>query len=768
MAKGTRTQDGRPVVRMSVRAVVETTLHESDLSPAAGAARRMREGALAHRARQKEGALERRDYRAEEALEALYETNELCLRVTGRADGVYLREDGTAVIEEIKLGAENPPLIPAHMAQAEMYGHMLCARDGLESVCIRVLYVDEHGVRRGAYDSEKSAQALEEAFCALCAPAACWEARLLARRRERDAALMQLPFPFDGYREGQRRFAANVYVAVKERRRLFAQAPTGIGKTMAALYPALLALGEGRCGRIAFLTARTTGRASAIYAMRMLMQAGASGVMTTELCAKDKVCPQAVRDCRPEVCPLAKGFYDRLGPALEEALGMGILGREEIERLAGRHGVCPFEMSLHLAAVSDVVVCDYNYVYDPAVAYDALMNAPGGTALLVDEAHQLAPRVRDAYSVRVSLEEVTLMRRDAGKAHGRRNALYRALTSMIHALREEAKGEAFCCGRMDAPPEWLEKEASRVLEAAAAQLAQGAGAAAADAFALAAQIQMVCGRFDERFAVLTQGEERRAQLDIVCLNAAPDILAASKRARGTVYFSATLAPFDASQRILGSVEGDACLALPSPFDASQLHAQVAPIDIRYAARERTAPDVAQRIGDHIASHAGNTIVYFPSYAYMNRIAEILLGMEGTPDMLREKRGMSEEEKNALLGAFDQPGNAVLLAVLGGAFSEGVDLPGDRLKNVIIVSTGLPQPDAQLRAMQAYYEENGADGFDLCMTLPGMIRVIQAAGRLIRTHEDTGTLLLIDSRFAYPRIRALLRGTLAGEALGIHA
>jgi len=233
-----------------------------------------------------------------------------------------------------------------------------------------------------------------------------------------------------------------------------------------------------------------------------------------------------------------------------------------------------------------------------------------------------------------------------------------------------------------------------------------------------------------------------------------------------VFFSATLAPFDACRRMLGSEDGDACLALPSPFSPVQLRADTALIDIRYRSREQTAPDVAAVILGHIRAHAGHTIAFFPSYAYLGRIAELLLGMEDLPDMelLRERKGMTEDEKNALLGAFEGDERAVLLAVLGGAFSEGIDLPGKRLENVIIVSTGMPQPDDRLRAMQAYYDAMGENGFDLCMTVPGMMRVIQAAGRLIRTGTDTGTLLLIDSRYSHARIRALLAGTLIGDAL----
>ncbi|MDO5300193.1 MAG: helicase C-terminal domain-containing protein [Clostridia bacterium] len=758
-----------PVVRMSVRAVVETTLHESDLSPAASAARRMREGSLAHRARQSTGREADGTYCAEVALSTDYEGEALLLHVVGRADAVFTRADGVRVIEEIKLGVQDAPLIPAHRAQAAMYGHMLCAREELGGACLRVLYVDTEGRALAQYEEERTAAELLAEFCALCEPAARWEERKLARRQARDESLTSLPFPFDGYRAGQRRFAGNVYIALRERRRLFAQAPTGIGKTVAALYPALRAVGEGRCARVLFLTARTTGRRSAMEAMALLGGAGARA-MTVEITAKDKACACETRDCRPETCPFARGFYDRLPAALEQALAMERLGRGEIAALAAEHGLCPFELSLQLAVLADVVVCDYNYVYDPFVAMDALLGTAGGACLLVDEAHQLAPRVRDAHSAVLGMDMLRELRRRTGKAHGRTSPLYRALTGVMDALRGAAKDPAFDEGGLSGPPEALGDAVSTALEAASQQLAQGGGPCAADAFSMAMSYCFAAGRFCERYALLTSGGEKHASIELYLLNAAPEILALSKRARGTVYFSATLAPFDAARRMLGSEEGDACLALPSPFDPAQLTARIEPIDIRYASREQTAPQVADAIAAHLRAHPGHTLIFFPSYAYMARIGELLSGQEGMMDtaFLCEARGMSEDEKNALLGAFDvQDGpRAALLAVLGGGFGEGIDLPGEKLSNVIIVSTGLPQPDARVRAMQAYYEREGGDGFFLCMTLPGMVRVIQAAGRLIRTDEDRGSLLLIDSRYRHARTRALLAGTLAGGALGI--
>ena len=686
-----------PEVRMSVRAVVETTLHDSDLCPAGSAMRRMREGTVAHRARQSAAQEEERVYRAEVALHASYRTPELVLRVSGRADGILTGADGAVIIEEIKLGMADAPLLPAHRAQAAFYGHMLCQQEGLEGVRLRVVYVDIGGAVLRSYEEEMSALSLHALFDELCAPAAKREAQKLARRQARDASLAALAFPFGAYREGQRRFAANVYVAIRERKRLFAQAPTGIGKTMAALYPALRAVGEGLCGRVLFLTARTTGRRSAMDAMARIQKAGAQ-VMAVEIAAKDKVCPHAVRDCRPEVCDRAKGFYNRLPQALGEAADGGLFGSAQIAELAERYALCPFELSLELSRLADVVVGDYNYVYDPFVALDGLLQMPGGAALLVDEAHQLAPRVQDGHSAVADEGELRALRREAGRAMGRTSGLYRALGSAIRALYALAEDPAFESGRLEAPPQALGSAMEAVQEQASRALALGGGMVAAQAFSLATGWCFASGRFCERYAVLTEGAKR------------------------------------------------------------------------HAFREQTAPQVAKAILEHLQAHAGHALICFPSYAYMARIAAMLkeARLEKTQIAL-EARAMGEDEKNALLSAFDRPAGECRMAlccVLGGAFSEGIDLAGDRLQNVIIVSTGLPQPDARVRAMQQYHQEQGEDGFFLCMTLPGMVRVMQAAGRLIRTEQDSGALLLIDSRFCAPRTRALLRGTLVGDALGL--
>ena len=745
------------VLRLSVRAVVETTYHESDLSPAGLS--RLREGTAAHRARQTAGERDAA-WHSEVPLEAAYTEGEWTLRVSGRADAVIAGEVPT--VEEIKLGAQGAQLSPAHRAQAALYGHMLCERDGTSSVRLRVLYADPGGTPVAVYEETAGRAALAAEFCTLCAAALRWERSKQERRRIRDASLQEAPFPYDGWRDGQRRFAAGVWRAVRERRRLFAQAPTGIGKTMAALWPALHALAEGEASLAVFLTARNTGRQTAMEAARLLSRSGAR-LLACEIAAKDKVCPMEQRDCRPEVCPRARGYYDRLPEALEEALEGGIFGTEEIAALAGRLSLCPFELSLAVAGIADLVVCDYNYVYDPAVSVDSLLRAPGGAILLVDEAHQLPPRVRDAYSAALEADGLRALRRSQREAAGRKNRLYAALTGALKAL-SDAAGEADFGADGYRAPEALDRAAEEIAEAAAEALAAGEGGAAADAYSLAAAWNAARSRYDGRWTTIASGGARHARVALRLLDASPEILAVSRAAHGCAYFSATLSPASAQRRLLGALEGDLVLNLPSPFSQEQLDARIAPIDVRYAAREANAPRVAQAILDFLLEERGNALVFFPSYAYLATVAPLLEGEERRR-FLRERRGMDETEKRELLEALSATEKGtVLLCVLGGAFSEAVDLPGERLTAVAVVSTGIPTPDAENAAQRRYYDQLGEDGWFLTMVLPGITRVIQAAGRLIRTGEDRGRLLLVDARYEQPQTRRLLEGTLIGDAL----
>ncbi|MBQ8092920.1 MAG: hypothetical protein IJ242_05020 [Clostridia bacterium] len=773
----------KPIVRLSVRAVVETTLFEPDLLPAAGIMERMRQGTQAHLARQEAGRKAEASYEAEVPLEAKYETDELCLRITGRADALFLDGD-LQVIEELKLGTVENPLNPAHMAQAEIYGYMLCESRNLSQVRLMVRYVDTDGQVLKDYSEDKCSAELKTRFDSLCRPAADIAVRRLQRQTARNLSIETLRFPFPTYRAGQKAFSTAVYAAVRDRKRLFIQAPTGIGKTMAAVYPVVHALRQDKCAAILFLTARGTGRRAAVEAAVRLTEAGTL-LYVVEITAKAKACPYETQDCRPDICSRAAGFYTRLPSALAEAEQGGIWDAASISALAQKHVLCPFELSLEMAKQADLIICDYNYAYDPAVSIDELLSRRGGAALLVDEAHRLCDRVRDDYSVWLRLPEIKELRRVLGKLSGRKSALYMALTRVIDAVRQVDAGQ-MTSGIADRQSAFVLQENKEdsgashpwdgvslamegLLEAAAKALQNGRSAETADALGLAMDWLSAAKRYSDRYAFLTEGTGEQKEIGLYLMDPAPEIFEVSRRARGAVYFSATLAPLDGTMRLLGSEPGDLRLVLPSPFSPESLSVDILPLDVRYQARERNAGRLAQALESFLDAHPGNTMVFFPSYAFMEMTVEYLPSRTiiSGRQLLFEVRSMSEQDRAAFLDRFvhsDDTG-VVLLCVLGGSFAEGIDLPGSQLQNVAIISTGLPTADARIRVMQNYYRTRGEDGFFYTMTLPGMIRVIQAAGRLIRTETDTGSLLLIDSRYNDRTIRALLDATLIGAALG---
>ncbi len=744
----------RTTIRISVRNVVEFTCHDSDLTPAGGVVSRMQEGTRAHKARQGAGKEQFADYQAEVSLAADYITDDLVLHVEGRADALYTDEDGMTVVEEIKLGSVESPLTEAHRMQAAFYGHMLCVK-GEKAVRLRVLYVNEKGMSLMTYTEEHSAEVLRGFFEMLCEPAATFEKEKAAWRNRRNESIAHLAFPFPEYRPGQRRFAGAVYGAIRDKKRLFAQAPTGTGKTMAALFPAVHALAKGYCQRIFYLTARTTGRETALDAIRRLENGGAC-LHTVEIAAKDKVCPRETRDCRPEVCPYASGYYDRLPHALEAAAGRKQIWSVSVTaELAEEYMLCPFELSLALAGVADIIVGDINYAFDPAVSLQVLL--PGST-LLVDEAHQLADRVRDAYSAEISAEVLRELRRETGKSLKRKSRLYRSLTEAIRVMESLP-------GTEKEPPEAVTQAMTEVMEASREALGTSPDSGAVlEVFMTARAYCLAAGRYDDRYDFSEEGIGKNAVLHIHMLDAAPEILSVTKQAKGTVYFSATLSPVELTAGMLGALPGDVQVNLSSPFDVHHLQVEIAPVEVRYSQREKNAGRVADSITAFLHSHAGNTLIFFSSYAYLQTVYEQMREKLQNRTVYLETRGMDEKEKQERISAFYREDNLVMLCVLGGAYGEGIDLRGDALRNVIVVSLGMPTPDARTLAMQRYYDSRGQNGFLLSMVWPGIIRVIQAAGRLIRSETDEGSLLLIDARYMRKDIRALFSGTLIGDAM----
>ena len=418
-------------IRVSVRNLVEFSIHGDDIGPGSSA-QDMAAGMKGHKARQ---GLLAEGWQAEAPLSLTAEAEGLSFLVTGRMDAYFDAE--IPVIEELKLSYSMAPLpqkaLPAHRAQAAVYGHMVCREKEKQSVRIRVVYVTETGEPRAAFGEERTAAELRAEFEVLLHALAKWESAQIQHRAKRDESLARLPFPFDTYRPGQREMAVQVFTAIRSKKRLFASMPTGTGKSAAVLYPSLKALGQGLTGQVYYLTARTTARQAALQALD-LMRAKGMHVRSLTLNAKEKQCPGFNR-CHPDFCPRAKGHFARLPKALDEMMRSTDWNAQAVSEMADRHSLCPFEFALSLCEIADVVICDYNYVFDPIVRIKRIFESRYDLTLLADESHNLASRVRDMLSGLSDGKALCEFRRKLGRVSGRKGPLYKAVTGVLRVLR---------------------------------------------------------------------------------------------------------------------------------------------------------------------------------------------------------------------------------------------------------------------------------------------------------------------------------------------
>ena len=736
--------------RVSVRELVAFSYFPPDITPAEDA-ERMLAGGRAHRARQAGAGGE-----SEKSLRHTFASLDADVTVYGRMD---LFEDGDVpFVEEIKLGSQaHPEPLPEHWAQAVCYGAMLAQEKPCERVRLCVCYVDEAGEALSRHEETLDREGLTAALQSLLEPWTTWALRESAYRRERDASLQTLAFPYETYRKGQRELAVQVYTAIRRKKRLFASLPTGTGKSVAVLYPALKALGEGLTGKVLYLTARNTARQSPIHALERMYRQGMRARCTV-LTAKEKLCPAPTR-CHPDFCPRARGHYLRQGDAVDELLACTdeVWTDERILWTAERHNVCPFELALALVDVADLVLMDLNYAFDPFAQVKRLFQHRRDMTLLVDEAHHAVERVRDSLSGELDSRELVRLRAQHGKRVGRKTPYYRALTALIHELRALGEGETPPFERtLDMLPEGVTQRAEEAFGLAVQQLAWGGDAEAVDAVRMLMGFRYAAAHLDEDYAVLLEGRGRERVLTLYCLLPGKEIARVTRGLRGSVFFSATLTPLPAMKRLLGGEEEDACFALPSPFDQRHLAVVRRRVHTGYDRRESTAKQIADALCELTAARPGSYIAYFPSYAYLKLVQDCLEEAEGLPPLLVQRRDMAGDEQLAFLEAFEkEKGPKLGLCVLGGLYSEGIDLPGERLIGAAVIGMGLPVPSARLAAVRVCYERHFGDGFGYACRIPGMHKVLQAAGRVVRSETDRGIVLLLDERYYDPAYAALL-------------
>ena len=746
-------------IRMAVRALVEFTLHGTDIRRLGGQVKDMQDGMLGHKARQ---SLLGEGWEAEVPLSMtipLEDDAELLL--SGRMDAFF--DDGEVpIIEEIKLWQhKEPPMaaFEAHEMQAVCYGHMLCETRGVQAVIIRVVYVDRRGKVRGEFDTPLTAEECRARFLTVYEP---WVRRnriLRRHRRERDASLRHLTFPFGSYRPGQREMAVQVYTAVKLGKRLFASMPTGTGKSIAALFPALKALGEGLTGQVYYLTARTTQRQGALEALRRMREQPLH-LWTLTLDAKDKQCPEKTL-CHPDYCPRAKGHFLRDHAAIEEMLQMDDWSPENIRAMADKHNLCPFEFALSLAEIADLTICDYNYALDPAVHIQRIFDQTGNVTLLIDEAHNLLSRVRDMLSGAVDGGRIRKLRTVVGKAAGRKHPLYKAMTEVLKVLDDLPIPEDESTeGALEKLPTSLDNACMELTDAF--MTAQNeyfpwdeAGEKVSDTLLPLLSFVRARRRDTTEYAWLWQGRKNKL-LTAFALDVADYFEEVTTMLRGVVCFSATMHPLEDMKLLLGGQEDDACFAMPSPFPPENLLIHQRDVNTRYRYRDAACAEIAAAIRAMVEAKPGRYIAFFPSFAYLRQVSEML----DLPHQA-QRSGMTDEERREFLAPYVPGGPesgshlpTLSLCVLGGVFAEGIDLPGDALDGVVIVGVGLPQVNLFQETLRAYYERTFGDGFLYAYMLPGMQKVAQAVGRVIRTEKDRGVALLLDDRYRQAAYRRL--------------
>ncbi len=720
----------------------------------------------------------------------------------------------------VEISADNQPV---HWAQAKVYGFMLATQEHCDSIDIQLTYLhidtqETLEIRRGFTRTE-----LEAFFNATVTDYLEWACTLQAWQAHRDTTIKQLAFPFENYRAGQREFAVAVYRAIAGESRLFAQAPTGIGKTVATVFPALKALGQGKIAKIFYLTAKTVGRTVAQDTLVNLAASGLRAKVLT-LTAKEKICFLERPDCRPEACEHARGYFDRVRPALSALFEHDRFDRSTIEAVAQAHRVCPFEFALFASLFADVIIADYNYAFDPRVYLRRFFEPPTDAyTFLVDEAHNLPDRAREMFSAELLLSDFADTRKlikgpfpGAARAIGKITPWFRRAAQHAVPLLPEADVPRNAPAANDrpvvdaestpdvastattevladfrpwfgpgrgmtdftdsppallgtAPPEELIAALRRFLKAADKVLADAEPSAPRDALlALFFKVHAflrVTETCDERFVTYFDWPARDARLELFCVDPSALLGEALTRARSVVFFSATLLPMQYFVHILGGVAGspagpstgDRVLALRSPFAAAQLGLFVLPgVRTTYRTRDSSHETIAEILQITMQARPGNYIAYFPSYKYMRAVRDVFTILYPEWPTREQEPGMSEEDRDRFLDAFAAETDAPLLgfAVMGGIFGEGIDLRGKRLIGAIVVGVGLPQICLERELIRDYFEKQANAGFAFAYRYPGMNRVMQAAGRVIRTERDRGVVLLLDERFTQRDYRSL--------------
>ena len=705
-------------------------------------------------------------YQSEVSLSYLHEEEDIELLIRGRMDGLMQSDDGH-IIEEIKSSRLLPDEIEPqdrHLAQAKLYAAIYAVQQSLEGVRVQLTYVSIPDGTSRVFEYLPNREELESFFQGIVTRYVEM-IRIIAKwKRERDMSIASAEFPFSRVREGQDQFMEAVSEVVEKREKLFVRAPTGIGKTAGALYPVLRRMSAGDCELVFYLSARTTAQANAEQTLDAMRKKGVK-LRSVTLTAKSKICFLGLDICEPDGCPFAEGYYDRLPEALDEIRGDsgGGYARNAVETIAHKYTLCPHELSLDISLFADVVICDYNYVFDPMVYLRRFFQngSSDGYVLLIDEAHNLVDRSADMFTGVIRKKAILACKKlvEADEHPGLAAAIKAANTYLI-ALRKTMKEERLSFWLADNIDEELEEKVGEILEHFPDYFSKLRGdpipGEMSDLYRSVLQFTVIAGLKTDGHRVFAELNGSDVVVKLLCIDPSELLRNRTDGCRSTIFFSATLTPFEYFTSLLDGGEDVRTLSLESPFPKENLGVYIdSRVSTRYRDRERSL--------EHLTEYArtfagkGNCIFFFPSYAYLEMTLAKLTQESSELEILVQQRGMDDLGRRDFLESFvaEHPEGVLAFAVLGGIFGEGIDLVGERLVAAVIVGVGLPPISDERNLMKEYYEARFSKGFHFAYTYPGMNRVLQAAGRVIRSPEDRGTVLFIGQRFGTEGYKRLL-------------
>ena len=752
---------------ISVRNLAEDLLRAGDLHRHHLGRHRLAEGVRGHREVQ---ASRPPGYAAEVWVSRTVGSERFELTVSGRIDGVFTGPSGV-VVEEIKtVGGPAASFLagdpfrrpnPVHWGQAKIYAALYAEAHDLAAVDVQLTYyhlrLKTARSRRESFDRSALQGFFDEVTGAYIARLNRW----VVWRACRDRSVAKTPFPYPAPRPGQSRMAGAVERAIRARRPLLVEAPTGIGKTLAALRPAVAALASGEASAIFYLTARTTGATAAEAALDDLRSVGLR-LRSLTLTARNRICPDPEASCAPDACGRARGHFDRLAAAIEALLVQEAMTGPTVAAVAESHRVCPYHLSLETARWVDCVIGDYHYAFDPKVRFRQLLdNGAGRTVLLVDEAHNLPDRARESFSAALSRRTVA---KAGGAVQGVLSDVERALSEIDDRMAELA--DHLGVDPAPEPPSALLSALERFCDVVDGRLADGDGSAALpepvmDCYFDALGMLRTAEGFDAGYVTLVSRSGRNRLVRLFCVDPSGRLASFIRAARSAVFFSGTLRPTGYFLESFGIGETAEAICLPSPFPPDGLCVMIADrISTRYRHRERTAGAVAGMIQAFVTERRGNYLVFFPSHAYLRTVLSAFAGAGPEVDLAVQRPGMTEAERAGFLERFSEDNERTLVgfAVLGGIFGEGIDLVGDRLSGAAVVGVGLPPATPERELIRERMDGAGSSGYDAAYRVPGWLRVLQAVGRVVRSERDRGAVLLIDERLSHPAWEALFPET----------